>query len=102
VIESMNEQGVIQQIGNFDAHDANTHLQRVHQMQNYLKALRSGEVHACKEWLNASPLTFPEDFTQEMNRLSSDLRRTENLLKQLDRMEGALKKQLEKLTKKGK
>jgi hypothetical protein len=98
----MNEQGVIQQIGNFAAPDANAHLQRVHQMQDYLKALRIGEVHACKEWLNASPLTFPEDFTQEMNKLSSDLRRTENLLKQLDRMEGALKKQLEKLTKKGK
>ena len=98
----MNEQGIIQQIGNFDAHDANTRLQRVHQMQDHLKALRSGEVQAYKGWLNSSPLIFPEDFTEDMNKLNSDLRRTENLLKQLDRMEDALKKQLEKLTKMGK
>ncbi len=95
----MNEEAVIRQIGNMDAAEVKTKLHVVHQMHDHLNAIRSGEIEARKEWVN-SQLIFPEDFTEEMNKLSSDLNPTEKLLKQCDRIEEALKKQLEKVTKK--
>ena len=93
----VNEQAIIRQISNFDERHAKTQLQRVHQMQDYLHAIRDGEVKAREEWLNSSTLIFPEDFTEEMNKLSADIRPIENLLGQLDRIEAALKNQIEKL-----
>jgi hypothetical protein len=97
----MNEQAILRQIdAYFDITDVDKYLQRIHQMQDNLNALRSGEVQARKEWLNSSELIFPEDFTEEMNKLSSGLQPIENLLKQLDRIEAALNKQREKLKSK--
>jgi hypothetical protein len=93
----MNEQAIIRQIANLSVAEAKTSLQRIHQMQDHLNAIRSGEVKARQEWLNSSELIFLEDFTEEMNKLSSDLHPIESLLKQLDRIEAALKGQLEKL-----
>jgi chemotaxis protein histidine kinase CheA len=92
----MNEEAVIRQIGNMDAAEVKTKLHAVHQMQDYLNAIRSGEIQAHKEWVN-SQLIFPEDFTEEMNKLSSDLHPIEKLLKQTDRIEAALNNQLQKL-----
>jgi len=92
----MNEEAVTRQIGNMDAAEVKTKLHAVHQMQDYLNAIRSGEIQAHKEWVN-SQLIFPEDFTEEMNKLSSDLHPIEKLLKQTDRIEAALNNQLQKL-----
>ena len=75
-----------------------TQLQRVHQMQDHLNALRSGEAQASKEWVNSSQLLFPEDFEEEMNNLTADLAPIENLLGQLDRIELALKMQIKKVS----
>ncbi|MBZ5687222.1 MAG: hypothetical protein LAP86_19545 [Acidobacteriia bacterium] len=94
----MNEEAIIRQIGNMDAAEVKTKLHVVHQMQDHLNAIRSGEIQAHKEWVN-SQLIFPEDFTEEMNKLSSDLHPIEKLLKQTDRIENALKKQLERVKK---
>jgi hypothetical protein len=96
----MNEEAIIRQIGNLDAAEVKTALHRVHQMQDHLNAIRSAEVHAQKEWLNSSDLIFPEDFTEEMNKLSVDVQPSEKLLKQLDRIEAALNNQNTKLKKK--
>ena len=93
----MDEKAIIRQIGNFDKADVKTSLKRVHQMQDHLNAIRSGEVQARKEWLNSSELIFPEDFTEEMNKLSADLHPIEKLLKQLDRIEAVLEAQNNKL-----
>lgn len=97
---SMDEKAIIGQISNFDVNDANKYLRRIHQMQDHLNAVRSGEVEASKGWLNSSDVIFPEDFTEEVNKLSSDLRPIEKLLGQLDRIETALKKQLERFKSK--
>ena len=80
----MNEQAIIRQIGNMDAAEVKKkYLQITHQMQDHLNAIRSGEIEARKEWVN-SQLIFPEEFTEEMNKLSSDLHPIEKLLKQLE------------------
>jgi hypothetical protein len=98
----MNEQAVLRQISNYmDVGEVKKNLHIVHQMQDYLNALRSGELQVSKGWVN-SQLIFPEDFAEEMNKLSSNLHSTEELLKQCDRLEEALKNQLEKLQKKTK
>jgi hypothetical protein len=97
----MNEQAILRQISTyFDSADVDKQLQRVHQMQDHLNGLRNGETLASEEWSHPSQLIFPEDFTEAMNQLGSDLRPVEKLLKQLDRIEGALDKQKEKLMKK--
>jgi hypothetical protein len=70
--------------------ELDSQLGEVHQMQDYLNALRSGEMQAHGEWPNSSQLLFPEDFTDEMNELSSEPAMSDQLLKQLDRIEAAL------------
>jgi hypothetical protein len=93
----MNEEAILRQISKYmDVAEVKKNLHIVHQMQDHLNGIRSGEIQARKEWVN-SQLIFPEDFTEEMNRLSSDLRPTEQLLKQLDRIEAALEAQKQKL-----
>jgi hypothetical protein len=82
----MNEQAIIRQIAHFDEKDVKIRLHEVNKMQDHLNAIRNGEVQARKEWVNSSTLIFPEDFTEEMNTLSTDLQSTEKLLKQLDRL----------------
>jgi hypothetical protein len=69
-----------------------------HQMQDYIHQLQDGERTASAEWLNSSPLLFPDDFTDEMNELSSELAMSDKLLKQLGRIETAITMQLEKLS----
>jgi hypothetical protein len=59
----MDEQAIIRQISNLDEPEARVRLQRVHQMQDHLNAVRSEEIQARNEWLNSSELIFPENFT---------------------------------------
>jgi len=95
----MNIEAIIRQISNCDEVTAKMRLHEVQKMHDFLNAIRSGEVQARKEWVNSSSLIFPEDFAEEMNKLSVDLRPVENMLKQCERIEDALKKQLERLKK---
>ena len=96
----MNEQAILRQISAYlDEAEVDKHLQTIHQMQDYLHALQDGEKRAHPNWVNSATLILPEDFTDEMNKLSTDLGSVSKMLKQLDRIEEALEKQKEKLMK---
>lgn len=94
----MTEQQIIetiQEIG--DEKELNDQLRMIHQMQDYLHQLQDGEQPVTAEWFNSSPALFPEDFTDEMNELSSERATSNELLKQLERIEAALIKRGEEL-----
>ena len=74
----------------------------VHLMQDHLKAWRSGEVEGTRGWINSSTLLFPEDFEAAMKNLSATVRPSEEMLKQLERIEAALSSQLEKIDRRRK
>jgi len=66
-------------------------IYQVNKMQDYLHQLKSGKRKASASWINSSSITFPEDFEEEMNHLSSSLAPIDSMLAQLDRIERALK-----------
>jgi hypothetical protein len=70
-------------------------LRKLHLMQDHLHAVQDGEIQAREEWVNFSSVLFPEDFEDAMNQLDSDLAPIVGQLKQLDRIEAAIKHQLE-------
>ncbi len=82
-----------------DARVLNTELQRNRARQDYLHAVCEGEKQATRDYLNSSSLFFPENVTEETNRLGSWLVPIEKELKHLERIERAIVQQLEKLKK---
>jgi len=95
---SMTEQQIIERIRSMTSvADVDLQHRTVHQMQDYIHQVRDGEKVAGAEWLNSSPLLFPEDFTDEMNELSSERAISDKLLKQLDRIEAALEERKKEL-----
>ncbi len=96
----MTEQQIIERISaTTDVRELTSHLQRIRAMKDYLHELQDGQKQASLEWVNSTPLIFPEDFTAEMNRLHSELTPSGELLDQLSRIERALEQRLEKLNK---
>ena len=74
-----------------------TELQRNIATQDYLKVVLAGRREAMADYLNSSPLFFPEDFVEEMKQVySSSAPRIEQRLAQLKRIEGVLTQQLAK------
>ncbi len=97
----MTEQQIIDRINaTTDTRELTNQLRQVRQMEDYLHELQEGQKQASLEWVNSSPLVFPEDFAAEMNQLHAELGASKELLDQLSRIERALEQRLEQLGKK--
>ena len=94
----MTEKQVIERIRNTtEERVLENELQRNRATQDYLSVVLEGGREATADYLNTSPLFFPEDFVEEMKEvISSSALRIEKRLAQLRRIEGAITQQLEK------
>jgi len=94
----MTEQQIIERIrATTDERLLATELQRNLATQDYLNVVLAGRREAVADYLNSSPLFFPEDFVEEVKQVnSSSAPRIEKRLAQLKRIEGALTQQLAK------
>lgn len=95
----MTERQIVERIGaTTDERVLEMELQRNRATQDYLDVVLEGAREATADYLDSSPLFFPEDFVEEMKQLiSSSALRIEERVAQLKRIEGALTQQLEKL-----
>lgn len=102
-VDPMTEQQIIARIQTTtDPVEVASQRRMVHLMQHHLKAWRSGKVEGTRGWINSSTLLFSEDFEAAMQNLSAVVRPSEEMLKQLERIEAALSSQLEKIDRRRK
>lgn len=95
----MTEQQIIERIrATNDERLLTTELQRNLATQDYLNVVLEGAREARADYLDSSPLFFPEDFVNEMNTVISSLSlQIQKRLEQLKRIESTVRPQLEKL-----